>query len=52
MDNSYSIDTGKVSCDYYEFLKGNPTAIRSYVGEFMNQYSWGEEYIWDLENRL
>ena len=50
--NSYSIDTEKVSCDYYEFLKGNPTAIRSYMGEFMNQYSWGEEYIWDLENRL
>ncbi|HAK58071.1 MAG TPA: hypothetical protein DCP06_03735 [Lachnospiraceae bacterium] len=50
--NEYSIRTELVDCDYYEFLKGNPAAIRAYNGEFMSQYSWGEEYIWDLENKL
>ena len=50
--NEYSIRTDMVDCDYYEFLKGNPAAIRKYNGEFMNQYSWGEEYIWDLENKV
>ena len=50
--NEYSIKPDMVDCDYYEFLKGNPSAIRAYMGEFMSQYSWGEEYIWDLENKL
>ena len=50
--NEYRINTEMVYCDYYEFMKGNPEAINSYRGEFMNQYSWGEEYIWDLENKL
>ncbi|MCR5793609.1 MAG: response regulator [Lachnospiraceae bacterium] len=49
--NEYSLKTNEVYCDYYEFLKGNPSAIRAYQGEFMNQYSWGEEFIWDLENK-
>ena len=36
----YSIDTRKVSCDYYEFLeKGTP----KFYGEYMAQYSWAEE---------
>ncbi|MEE3468233.1 MAG: response regulator [Eubacterium sp.] len=48
--NEYRILVDKVDCDYLEFLKGNPEAINAYRGEFMNQYSWAEEYIWDLEN--
>ena len=47
-----SLKVSEVDCDYYEFLKGDPDAIRAYSGKFMSQYSWGEEYIWDLEERL
>ncbi|MCR5586059.1 MAG: response regulator [Lachnospiraceae bacterium] len=48
--NEYYLNKEKVNCDYYEFLNGNPIAIKNYRGEFMLQYSWGEEYIWDLES--
>ena len=36
------IDANLVSCDYYDYLQGDPAAINSYQGEFMAQYSWGE----------
>lgn len=36
----YAIDIKKINSDYYEYLKGNPEAINSFIGEFMNQYSW------------
>ena len=32
----------KFSCDYYQFLDGETSAISSFVGEFMSQYSWAE----------
>ncbi|MDO5573505.1 MAG: response regulator [bacterium] len=35
----------KVSCDYYDWLKGLPYAINAYQGEYMSQYSWGEARI-------
>ena len=38
----YFLDTGKVDCDYYNFLKGDRSAINSYRGEYMTQYSWAE----------
>jgi len=40
--NSYGINTEKVVCDYYNYLKGLPEGIRNYNGEYMSQYSWGE----------
>lgn len=40
--NSYGINTEKVVCDYYNYLKGLPEGIRTYNGEYMSQYSWGE----------
>lgn len=48
--NVYSIDVSKVSCDYYDYLTGKATPQNSYYGEFMNQYSWAEQYIYALEN--
>lgn len=40
--NKYAIDTEQISCDYYDFLKGEPEGIHAYNGEYMSQYSWGE----------
>ena len=39
----------KVSCDYYEWLKGNKRGDSIYRGEYMNQYSWAEETKGTLE---
>ena len=48
--NNISIDTDKVDCDYYKFIKGDIAAVNSYHGEFMNQYEWSEFVIGYLEN--
>ena len=47
--NNFRINPEIVKCDYYDFLEGDKTAIRSFVGEFMNQYSWAEEVAGMLE---
>ncbi len=36
------VDMTKVSCDYYDYLVGEPLAINAWHGEYMNQYSWAE----------
>ena len=36
----YSVDTGKISCDYYSYLK---TGQPEFQGEYMTQYSWADE---------
>ena len=41
--NSVAIDRTKVSCDYYDYLKGDPAAVKSFLGEYMTNYSWAEE---------
>lgn len=40
--NQFAIDPDKVECDYYKFLKKDVSAINSYRGEYMKQYSWAE----------
>lgn len=40
---SYSIDISRVRCDYYRLLDGDENAVRAFMGEYMNQYSWAEE---------
>lgn len=37
-----SLRRSKVDCDYYRMLDGDITALNSYHGEYMNQYSWAE----------
>ena len=48
--NAYSVNTDMIRCDYYDYLVGKSDGMHSFQGEFMNQYSWAEEYIYELEN--
>ena len=48
----YSVDPGKISCDYYEYLDGSPEGVRAYNGEYMAQYSWGEVQNVLLQDKL
>lgn len=36
-----------IECDYYQYLAGDEEAMSSYIGEFMNAYSWAE-YLKDI----
>lgn len=40
--NQFAVDTEKIECDYYRFLKRDALAVNSYRGEYMKQYSWAE----------
>jgi two-component system LytT family response regulator len=40
--NRTAIDAEKVSCDLYDFFKGDLSSINSFTGEYMSQYSWAE----------
>lgn len=48
--NTWGVDAAKVSCDYYDFLKGDSGAVNSFRGEYMSQYSWAEMTIGNLIN--
>ena len=49
--NNFRINPEIINCDYYEFLKGDPAAIKNFAGEFMSQYSWAEETTGFLEQK-
>lgn len=36
------IDTTQVTCDYYDYLAGDPMALNAWRGEYMSQYAWAE----------
>lgn len=36
------IRPGRISCDYFEYLAGDPKGLNAYHGEYMQQYSWSE----------
>lgn len=40
--NVYAVAPDRISCDYYNFLAGDPQAAGAYRGEYMTQYSWAE----------
>ena len=40
--NTWGVDASKISCDYYDFLKGDSLSVNSFRGEYMAQYSWAE----------
>lgn len=43
--NSFAVDTALITCDYYDWEMNEPYAIRAFHGEYMSQYSWGEETL-------
>jgi two-component SAPR family response regulator len=40
-----SLDIGKVTCDYYEYLEGSKERKHEFRGEYMMNYSWAEETL-------
>jgi len=40
--NSLAVDTSKVKCDYYDFLKSKSNDMMKFSGEYMSNYSWAE----------
>jgi len=38
--NQISVDKIKIKCDYFDFLNWDITAVNSYAGEYMTNYSW------------
>lgn len=44
--------SGFFSCDYYSILAGKTPYLNDYNGYYMSQYSWSEETIYVLENKL
>ncbi len=49
--NSFRINPEVIKCDYYDFLNGDPKAIKSFAGEFMSQFSWAENVAGFLEQK-
>ena len=49
--NNFRINPEVIKCDYYDFLDGEPSAIKSFAGEFMSQFSWAEEAVGFLEQK-
>ena len=50
--NLYAVDTDKVQCDYYNLLKNDARAVNRFQGEYMTQYSWAEDRVGYIENRV
>ncbi|MBQ8189723.1 MAG: response regulator [Lachnospiraceae bacterium] len=45
--NSYAVDVNAFSCDFYDYESDSATAsdINRFCGEYIKQYSWGEETL-------
>ena len=39
------LDTSQYKCDLNDFLAGDPAAIQRFNGEYLSEYSWGEETL-------
>ena len=46
-----AVDTGKLSCDYYDFMNNRVDAINAYSGEYMNEYEWAKFTVDVLYNQ-
>ena len=41
----YKIDPNLIDCDYYDYLKDKPYAVKEFCGKYMEQYSWADETL-------
>jgi len=41
-----------IDCDYYKWIEGDPLAINSYSGKYMEQYSWAESTLAGIEKTM
>ena len=48
MKHGRALDTTMFDCDLYDFQDGSISAIESFNGQYMNQYSWGEPMLAQL----
>ena len=39
------VNTALLDCDYYQYLRGDPDAVRQFHGEYMAQYAFGESTL-------
>lgn len=47
---TYSVDTTKIDCDYYDYLKGTLTNVDT--SSYLSQYSWGEYTIASMQENI
>lgn len=47
--NSFAVAVDEFDCDYYDFLRGLPSGVNAYAGEYMSQFSWAEMTLAGLE---
>lgn len=48
--NHMAVDKNRVSCDLYSYQRGEAGAENAYLGQYMAQYSWGENTTALLDN--
>lgn len=46
--NRYAVVPALIDCDYYDWEKGEPYAVRAFHGKHMSQYQWAEETLMDI----
>ena len=46
---SMAIVTDRIECDLYDWLEKKDRSKYTYKGEYMNQYSWSEYYLAELD---
>lgn len=48
--NSVAVNVEKIDCDYYKFLEGDFQVAKSFIGEYMSNYTWAEFTVGSLSS--
>jgi len=49
--NQIAVDKSRIKCDYYDYLNLDVSAVKSFIGEYMANYSWAEMTAGELSAR-